>query len=354
MKIARVIAIVFVLTVIGALVLLPKTIDVKVEKDLDVNVDVAYTLIWNMQNWVGWSPWDKMDSTRLHSYIQGNANTRIGGEDQFTTLMPEYSNGKHVIVDAKINEYIVMDVYLDKVSMDEPVYTYRFDFQPSSEVGGKGTKVTWSMTDTANFLAIQDRMRIPELNENFSKVFNEGLENLVSFAKEQEIYLQFQRFDFQPNNMVNALVGEVTTTTERDSIEYYYSRIGKSVFEFLQKNNIRLMEPPLLIYPNWDVKNNIATVQFGFSITANQKASLIDKLPKEFKIVDVGSPMLATNDVLPHDHEIEFYYDLMEKYMAIKKFDIVGPRMERYMSNPEIPGMPRHVVIMYPIIQSGK
>lgn len=354
MKIVRVLGIIFVLMVIGALVLLPKTIDVKVEKELDVNVDVAYTLIWNMQNWTGWSPWDKMDSTRLHSYIQGDATTRIGGEDQFTTLMPEYSNGKHVIVDTKINEFIIIDVYLDKMSMEEPVYRYRFDFEPASEVGGKGTKVTWSMTDTANFFKIQERFLTISLNEQFTKLFNEGLDNLVSFAKEEEIYMQFQRFDIQPNNMVNAIVGEVTTTTDRDSIEYYYRKIGKSVFEFIQINNIRLMEPPLLIYPKWDKENKTATVQYGFSITANQKATLMDKLPKEFKIVDVGSPMLATNDVLPHDHDIDYYYDLMDKYMAIKKFDIVGPRMERYMSNPEIPGMPRHVIIMYPIIQSGK
>jgi len=354
MKIAKVLGIIFVLMVIGALVLLPKTIDVKVEKEIDIKVDVAFTLIWNMQNWTAWSPWDKMDSTRLHSYIQGDANTRIGGEDQFTTLMPEYSNGKHVIVDAKINEYIVMDVYLDKMSMEEPVYRYRFDFEPSSEVGGVGTKVTWSMTDTANFFKIQERILTISINEQFTKLFNEGLDNLVSIAKEKEIFFQFQRFDIQPNNMSSAVVSEVNTSTDRDSIEYYYSVVGKRVFEFIQQNNIRLMEPPIIIYPKWDKVNKVATVQYGFTISANQKASIIDKLPKELKIVDIGSPLLATNDVLPHQNDIEFYYDLVNKYLAIKKFDIVGPRMERYMSNPEIPQMPRHVVIMYPIIQSGK
>lgn len=355
MKIVKFLGIAFILFVIGALILLPRAIDVKEEKVIDANLEVTYTLVWNMQNWIGWYPNYLKDSTVLHSYTQGNVETRIGHIDEFSTTLPNMSSGKHVIVDAAIDKYIIIDVYFDKVSKDEPIYRYRFDFEPASEVGGDGkTKVTWSMTDTAKFLAIQERLLASALNEDLSKMFKEGLENLYNYAEEQELFFQFQRYDVQPNMMNNALIYEVETTTDRDSIEHHYAIAGRKVFELLQQEGIRIMEPPLLIYPKWDTVNNKATVQYGFSITSNQKANLEGKLPEYLKIVDVGSPGLATVDVLPHDKPIEHYYDVLEKYLDLKNVDIVGPRMERYMSNPEIPNMPRHVVIMFPIMSRNQ
>jgi hypothetical protein len=350
MKIAKILGIAFILMVLGALILLPRAIDVKVEKTLDVEKDVAYTLIWNMQNWVAWSPWDKMDSTRKHSYVQGNVKNRIGGEDRFTTSMPENSNGKHVIVDAKVNEYVIMDVYLDKVSMEEPVYRYRFDFESVSEVGGKGTKVTWSLTDTAGFFKIQERFLSMYLNENLSKLFTEGLDNLYEYSKEQEILLQFPRFDIQPNQMMNAIVTEISTSAERDSIEYYRNKIGKNIFNFLKQNSIILRDPPVIIYPEWDKINNKTTMQIGFTISPNQKLDLLEKLPENLKIVDVGSPLITTVEVLPDGKDVEYYYDLLEKYLKMKNFDIIGPRMEVYLGNIDVPGMPKHIILMYPII----
>jgi hypothetical protein len=352
MKAVRIIGIAFVITVLGALILLPSSLDVKEDRVIGVKRETVYLMVWNMQFWTGWSPWDLSDSTRLHSYIQGDTYSRIGAEDQFTTTLSQYSNGRHVIIDAKPDDYIIIDVYLDKVSIDEPVYQFRFDFEEITEVGEPGTKVTWTLiSEKANFLNIQDRIRIPQLNEDFSKLFQEGLANLENFSKEQEIYLQFQRFNLMPNGMKHAIVKEIQITTDRDSIEYYFNIVGKEVFNFILENNFRLKEPPVIIYPEWDVTNNKATVQYGFIINDNQKSIVMDKLPDGLKIVDVGSPGLVSIDILPHEHPIDYYQYLFEKYLELKEVDIVGPRIERYMNNLEIKSMPTHLIMMYPIMK---
>lgn len=352
MKAAKILGIAFVISVIGALILLPSSLDVKEERVINIKKDVVFTIVWNMQNWTGWSPWDLNDSTRLHSYFQGDVETRIGGYDEFTTTLPQFSNGKHVIVDAKPTDYVVIDVYIDKVSTEEPVYQFRFDFEEITEVGEPGTKVTWTLiSENANFLNIQDRIRIPQLNQDFSKLFQEGLENIAKFGKEYEIFIQFQRFDITPNMMKHAIVKEIQTTTDRDSIEHNFNIVGKEVFNFILESNIRLREPPVIIYPEWDVTNNKAKVQYGFVITDNQKANVIDKLPEGLKIVDIGSPGLVTLDILPHEHPIDYYQYLLETYLEIKEVDIVGPRIERYMNNLEVKSMPTHLIMMYPIIK---
>ncbi len=351
MKAIRILGIAFIIVVLGALILLPSTIEVKEDKVINVKKDVVFTLVWNMQYWQGWSPWDLNDSTRLHSYKQGDVVTRIGGVDEFTTTLPQYSNGKHVIVDSKPNDYVVFDVYVDKVSTEEPVYQFRFDFEETSEVGEAGVKVTWTMTsDKANFLNIQDRIRIPQMNEDFSKLFQDGLDNLEKFAIDQEVFTQFQRYEVVQNAMKHALVKEIEITTDRDSIEHYHGILGREVYKVIEENQIRNMEPPLIIYPKWDVANNKATVQYGFAISSNQKANLMDKLPDGIKVVDIDSPGLVSIDIVPEEHPIDYYQYLLEKYLKMNNVEIIGPRMERYMNNLEVEFMPTHLIMMYPII----
>jgi len=350
MKISKIIGIAIILLFLGVLVLMPSNLDVKVEKTIETPLETVYYQVVRLPEWLGWSPWEKADSTRLHEFKQGNAETYIGGVAEWTTLLPNSSDGRYEVVDAKFGEYVVVDVYIYKASKDEKSYTFKFQFEPANETGQPGTKVTWSMTDTANFFKINERMQIPALVEQFTQQFEEGLDNLVKYAHEMELFNVFPRLDIQPNNMSYFLYSEIETEADRSILEKNYNIVARKVFEFTMEQKLQFREPPLIKIPLWDVKNNKARIQYGFVLTPIQKEKIEPILPADMKIDDISSPILISAELTMPEKPIEYYNDKLLEYIEYKGYQVVGDRMERYMSNPDIPHMPKHIVLLYPLI----
>lgn len=350
MKILRITAIAVVLIFIGALVIMPRNMDVEVEREIDIPVETVYRQVVFLQNWIEWSPWALADSTILFDYKQGNTENFIGGEAEWSTLLPNSSDGKYVVVDAKLNEYVEVDVYIYKVSKEEKSYTFKFEFESQGEVGASSTKVKWSMSDTASFFKIQERISIPALVEEFTKQFKEGLENLSKFSREMELYDAFPRLDIQENKMTHFLYIEVEGEAKREDIEKNYTKLAKEVFEFTMQQKLQFREPPLIKIPLWDEKNNKSILQYGFSISPEQRDQIEDILPENMKVEDIASPRLIVAELFIPDKPIDFYYEKLHEYIEFKNLSIVGDRLERYMSNPDVPNMPKHIIIMYPVM----
>lgn len=355
MKILRIVGIAIIILFIGALVLLPSNLDVKVEKTINTPLETVYYQIGLIPNWVRWSPWELADSTRLYDFKQGDSQTLIGGKGEWTTLLPNSSDGRYEVVDAKINEYVVIDVYIYKVSKEHKSYRFKFNFESVvSETGSPQTKVTWTMTDTAAFFKIQDRIQIPALVETFTKQFEEGLSNLETFAHEQEVFQRFQRVDIQPNLMSYFIYIEVEVEPTLSSIEESFNKVAKEVFDFTVKEKIRFREPPLIRFPKWDFKNNKATAQYGFGITPEQKNQIEGKLPKNMQITDIAAPILVDATLIMPKENLEYYNQNLLEYIKLKKLNVVGDMMLRFMHNPADPNMPKHINMMYPVIQPAK
>lgn len=352
MKFVKIIGITFVLLVIGALVILPSNLDVQVEREIDVPVETVYEQVLMLPNWIEWSPWDLSDSTRLHDFKQGHFESNIGGSLEWSTLLPNSSDGRYEVVDARRNEFIIIDVYIYKASKEEKSYRFKFEFEALGEVGATSTKIKWSMTDTAGFMKIQERIQIPGLVDQFTKQFEEGLDNLEKFSKEMDLVMLFPRLDLQPNNMSHFLYYEIEGEAKREEIEKNYTTYARKVFDYTFQQKLKFREPPLIKIPLWDTENNKSRIQFGFAISAEQKDQIEDSLPEGMKIDDIASPILISAELVMPEMPVSEYYKKLNEYIKLKNFTIVGDRMERYMSNPDEPNMPVHIIIMYPLISN--
>lgn len=354
MKILRIVGVIIVLLFIGALVLLPRNLDVKAEKVIDVPVETVFPLIAGIPNWLRWSPWELADSTRLFDFTQGDSQSYIGGKGVWTTLLPNSSDGRYEVVDTKVNQYVVVDVYFDKVSKDERAYRFRFDLVVVTETGQPQTKVTWTMTDTADFFKIQDRIQIPGMIEGLKKQFEEGLENLSKLSAEEDLFLKFPRIDLQPNLMTYMIYSEIETEPMFENIDKYFTANARPIFDFIDGLKLRFREPPVVRIPVWDTKSNKAVLQYGFVITPEQKNQIESILPKNMKIADIASPGLMNATIIMPDKPFSYYDNNLVDYIKLKKFNIVGDRILRIMHNPDMPTMPKHYVLMYPIIANEK
>ena len=355
MKILRIVGIAIILLFIGALVLLPSNLDVKVEKNINTPLETVYYQVVLIPNWLKWSPWELSDSTRLFDFKQGDSETLIGGKGEWTTLLPNSSDGRYEVVDAKKNEYVVVDVYIYKVSKEYRSYQFKFNFENVvGETGNPQTKVTWTMTDTAGFFKIQERIQVPALIESFTKHFEEGLSNLEIFAHEQEIFHRFQRVDISPNMMNYFIYSEVEIEPNISAIEKSFNKLAKPVFDFATKEKIQFREPPVIKFSKLDFKNNKAIAQFGFGINPEQKVKLEKILPNNMKIVDVASPLLVNATIIMPKESIEYFSQNLLEYVKLKKFKLIGDMMIRIMYNVDDPNMPKHFVMTYPVLPPEK
>ena len=133
----------------------------------------VFAQVNDFHNWEAWSPWAKLDPNAKDTF-EGPASGegaifRWAGND-------EVGEGSMTILESKPNERIRIKLAFIK-PMEDSCDT-EFTFQPE----GQGTKVTWTMSGTHNFLG-KAVCLVMNMDKMVGDKFEEGLASLRAVAE---------------------------------------------------------------------------------------------------------------------------------------------------------------------------
>ena len=122
----------------------PDTFHIERSIDIAAPPERAYSEVVDFHRWSTWSPWEKLDPDLKRTYSGAPSGT---GAEYAWAGNGKAGEGRMTIVDAVASSKI--DVRLEFIKPFAATNRARFAFTPTAT----GTKVTWSMDGTNNFLA---------------------------------------------------------------------------------------------------------------------------------------------------------------------------------------------------------
>jgi len=138
-------------------------------------VDAVFPLVNDFHNWKDWSPWDKLDPSQKTTYDgpASGVGAKYGwnGND-------DVGEGRMSITDAKANENV--KIKLEFIRPFAAVNDTEFLFKPE----GSGTKVSWVMSGTNNFMSKAFGMFV-DMDKMLGSDFDKGLTQMKVLAEKE-------------------------------------------------------------------------------------------------------------------------------------------------------------------------
>ena len=146
---------------------------------------MAYDVVADFHQWDRWSPWSKMDPNQ--KVVHSGAPSGKGAVYEWSG--EKTGAGRMTIVDAKPAELV--DIKLEFTKPFESTSPTLFAFAPE----GDGTKVTWTMKGTSNFMSKAVTLVAGPMDKMMGPQFDEGLANLGKVMEEEKAKAEKQAAD---------------------------------------------------------------------------------------------------------------------------------------------------------------
>jgi len=149
--------------------------DFKVTRSAVIEASPAkvFPYVNNFSKWGAWSPWEKIDPAMKRTFEGPKAGV---GAMYSWEGNKEVGSGKMTITESKASESV--KIKLEFFKPMEGTNPTEFTFQPE----GKGTKVTWTMTGTNNFISKAFCMFM-DMDKMVGGQFDTGLANMKAAAE---------------------------------------------------------------------------------------------------------------------------------------------------------------------------
>jgi hypothetical protein len=149
--------------------------DFKVTRSAVIEAPPAkvFSYVNDFSKWGAWSPWEKMDPAMKRTFEGPKAGV---GAIYSWEGNKEVGSGKMTITDSKSPESV--KIKLEFFKPMEGVNPTEFTFQPE----GKGTKITWTMSGTNNFISKAFCM-VMDMDKMVGGDFDKGLANMKAAAE---------------------------------------------------------------------------------------------------------------------------------------------------------------------------
>ena len=164
LKIVVLVVIGFSVLVFGVGSFLPKDFRVERSIHIDAPAEVVFDQVNTLRNWSAWSPWVARDPTIENRYR--GPESGVGASLSWTS--EGSGDGTQTITKSERPSRI--ETQLDFGEMGQPTADWRF------EPSGKGTKVTWGLSGTANgalggyFASMMDGMLSADYEDGLARL----------------------------------------------------------------------------------------------------------------------------------------------------------------------------------------
>jgi len=341
MKVLKVILIILAV-VIGAILIIPAFLsnEATVERSVTVNTEPEkpFLLVNDLNRWVEWSPWYKMDTASIMTY----SDNPIGANAWYTwdSKNGDIGTGKLTITKSESPSLIEVDL---KFGEWEPqAATYSFE-----KVGEKETKVSQSMhLEMEGYFM---RYLVWAMKANLAHMFDQGLKNIKTTAEAMPDIPAEPASVGRIENMQEMQTEPMIYLSKTDSIDSKaigsaLERIYGEIFVEAGKQGLTQQGAPFAMYHSWNPEGK-SFVEPGIPM---------DKMPAKaegFNAVSMDATMVIGVDYYgPYDAS-GMAHDAVYKYVGENGYEMTGSPWEIYVTDPTTVDDPSKILtkIFYPV-----
>ncbi|WP_340199178.1 SRPBCC family protein [Ascidiimonas sp. W6] len=246
----------------------PSEYDIQRSRVINIPEEIVYNNIIDFKNWASWGPWQEQDPTMTYTYPDKTKG--IGGSYSWI--------GK----DGKGSMETLKEVPFSSI---EQKITFE-DFEPSTvywnfEPEENGTKVTWGMKGTKNFMFKLYTLVAGSMDETVGPMYERGLEKLDSILLDD-----ISKYSTTINGVTQHGGGYYiykSTSTKMSDVARGINNTMPKIIAYAAKNNITAAGAPFIIYHKWDEENNATVFSVCYPttdrvITADESSILTGEL----------------------------------------------------------------------------
>jgi effector-binding domain-containing protein len=316
-KILGVILLIVVLVIGGGIFFLPSEVTVQRSQSVEASPSVIFARLDGMKKFNDWSPWYKLDPEADYSY-EGPERGE-GSKMSWSSEKDEVGSGSQWIVEMKEDEYV-------KTAMTFGGFEGTSYATMSLEEQDQMTKVTWTMESELNgfdkfFGLMMDNMVGP--------FYEEGLENLKVLAEQAPEYqVELEEIEMEPFHYISSV--QSGNTHDLEGIKQDYAMAFAQVMEYMQKNKLEPVGPPMAINTEWNEETQKYVMSAGMPV-----ASLVEDEVEGMAFGTYpGGKVIKANYFGAYEKMTVAYMDI-EKYANHHGMELSGSPVEFYITDSE-------------------
>lgn len=322
MKILKYVAFLLLITIIGTALYIavqPNEFSVSTSRIIPAPSAVLFKKINDFKNWPEFSPWMEQEP---------NANLTYGEKTEGTGAYyvwegPELGNGSFETVETSENQFIAQEIsFKTPLKSDADM---RWNFEPAAE----GTKVTWSMQGTQDFMSKMYTVFSGSIEDKTIQHFERGL-----FKLDSVVTADMKKYSIEINGITDHGGGYYlynTTSSKINDLPGIVSKLIPKISNYAKENNIALAGRPFLSYITWDEKNN--AVIFSTCVPTTDRVITTD--------FDIQTGELPSFKALKTTLKGDYVYlreawDMAMDHMSKNglELDEDGPELEVFITEP--------------------
>jgi effector-binding domain-containing protein len=329
MKVLKIILIVIVV-ILGGMAIWMATLDGKYDVNRSVFIETtpeaAYAEVSDFKTWPNWGPWFAKDSTMTVEF--GEITQGAGATYKWTS--ENQGNGNMEILEAVPGKTMKTQINFDGMGSSNGYWIF--------EAKDGGTQVTWGFNGEMPFFF---RFWAGGMDAGVGPDFEKGLNSLKEILEARKPAVEITEVMLEP---LKIYYTHHNIAWDEMGSDFFGENFGK-IGAVLAEDMANMTWAPMALYHVWDEVNQTTEMDVAIPC-ASEKAASGDVLVgmsyggKALKTIHLGDYSETGNAHLA-----------MEEYMTNNQFEMNGPAMEVYVTDPmEVPDTAQWVTeIYYPI-----
>lgn len=345
MKVLKIIGILLLLIIVLALVaslLLPKSLEVERETTIDAPIEVVWTMVNTLDSQSKWSPWQNIDSN-MKSEIIGK-DGEVGAKLSWESDHEKVGKGEHELslVDAEL--YRIESALRFVEPWESKGSTY-IQLEKGEE---DQTIVKWGFKmETPIFTNLF--MTLFNAKGNIAKDYDKGLESLSNMSEALALQAELEpTFEIRKEERPAMNYLGMKEDVRIDSLQAYFMRSMPPYHQFMKEGIVDTTYPASALYYNWDPENNVTTVTSAMVWIGTD-------IPENKEVYQVEAGTFLIIDYYGDYSGMEGAHMAMNKYIQENNYNMLGPVIEEYVTDPEKEADPGKWLsrIVYPVSAKG-
>lgn len=344
MKVLKFLGILILLIVVLALVaslLLPKNMQVEREVTIDAPIDVVWEQVNSWEMISKWSPFMEKD-TNMERGVRGEDGT-VGAVLFWKSENEEVGEGEQEFTEIDAEGYVIKSDLRFIKPFESKAKTWI-----TLEANEEGQTIAKWGFDTKTPIGMNLMMSLADMKGSIAKDFDKGLASLKEQAEIAKNDVK-PAFDIREEQRSAKTYLGKKEKISWDSMESYFTKAMEDLVPLGQEGVISFSSPFASMYWVWDEANKMAELSAVGELAGSE-------VPDGYETYTLDSGAYLVIDYYGSYDGIGEAHEAMDAYMHDNDYDMAGPVLEEYVTNPNSePDTSKWLTrVVYPVMHMTK
>lgn len=289
--------------------------DMHIERETVIKAppEKVFMAVSDFEAWEHWSPWHDSSLNMTFTGEPAEPGAKMTWQDS------DNGNGSQEIMEAKPFAYLKT-----KLNFSKGQATFISEFKLSEE--DDGTHISWAMSGS-DFSYPFEKYAVLLMKKKIGESFELGLDQLKTYVENLGVDAKPQKIDITEKELETVQLLVIEDSCKMANVSQLMEDLYSSLMEYVHKNNIDILGPPVSIYKNFNPDGYTIFIA-GVPVPEDTKGSgEIQSIPGYAGKVIMATHYGAYNEVGP-------VWDAMDTYIQDNGHQYNGYPWEEYVTDP--------------------